>query len=72
MRRIFLPLMMIVCTWAPALGQTEEAKSQTTRHEASQERAKGECVSTDSKSSQPNQEGDPEAPQNNVEYGGGG
>lgn len=80
MRKTFLPLVMMVCTlaaglaWAQTDGQPQPAQSQqgqTTQSEAKKESKKDDCSSQDTKRP-PNEypEGDPEAPQNKVEYGG--
>ena len=81
MRKIFLPLVMMVCTLGVGLasGQTDgqpppdqNKQDQTTQNETKNSSRKEDCSSKDAKRSQNEAEGDPAAPQNIVEYGGGG
>jgi hypothetical protein len=81
MRKIFLPLVMMVCTLGVGLasGQTggqpqpdQSKQDQTTQNETKSSSRREDCSSKDTKRSQNDTEGDPEAPQNKVEYGGGG
>ncbi len=81
MRKIFLPVVMMVCTlglglaWGQTDGQPQPEQTkqgQTTQNETKNGSAKDDCSSKDTKRSQNDTEGDPEAPQNKVEYGGGG
>jgi hypothetical protein len=73
MRKIFLPLVMMLCMMGVAFGQSDEAKqSQTTQSETKNNSGKDGCSAKKSEESQQPTEGDPDAPQNTVEYGGGG
>ncbi|HYL16985.1 MAG TPA: hypothetical protein VEV41_28390 [Terriglobales bacterium] len=73
MRKTFLALLMMLCTLGMAFGQPEEAQqNQTTQNETKNNSGKDDCSAKKSKASQQPTEGDPEAPQNTVEYGAGG
>jgi hypothetical protein len=71
MRKLFLPLVMMVCTLGVVFGQTDEVKQSQTAQTANNS-VKDDCSAKDAKGSRQGTEGDPEAPQNTVEYGGGG